>query len=117
MRGRGRTAKSRRARRAPAPASDNGRVASEYPRYGYIEGYCQDSGCAVREVRVHIKDIDATLPQVPPKCPFCGGALTVHWARTQDEHNRIEDARAIGIVNAQLHQRQNGAGWVHVGAF
>jgi hypothetical protein len=74
----------------------------------YLEGYCRGH-CAVREVTLHIKDLDdellAALSNRALTCPVCGGGLVVHWTRTAEEQAAEEETEARRSVNSQMRAR------------
>ena len=41
----------------------------------YLGGYCDNSRCDVREVRVRVKDFTAASSLKEFRCPFCRGLL------------------------------------------
>jgi peptide subunit release factor 1 (eRF1) len=77
-----------------------------------VEGYCDsDSDCAVREVRVRIKDHDRTaLAAVTAsfRCPVCGGPLKLHQVRTLAEETARQYRTARILVNVQMFEREIG---------
>ena len=54
---------------------------------GRVDGYCENADCAVREVKVHLKEYDGPIG-LPLKCPSCGKVLNCHAVRTLAEQDR-----------------------------
>jgi hypothetical protein len=78
------------------------------------EGYCDEVGCAVREVTIRIKDHDHTLLSLTKKtglrCPVCHGNLKLHWVQSFRQHAALEDREARCSVNRQRYERDHRTG-------
>lgn len=77
----------------------------------YIEAYCQNPSCAVRDITIHIKDHDATIVRdVSVRgicCPVCNGITTVHFAITSRTHHERGEQLARWSVNEQMYVRDH----------
>lgn len=79
----------------------------------YLEVYCRNSRCPLREMRLHCKDYEGTLidwlyKNEGIRCPFCEKVLALHWVRTATEMGAVEGQDARSSVNAQMYQRDHG---------
>jgi hypothetical protein len=74
-----------------------------------IEVGCRSSECPARETKTTVKDFDGQLLELVRtrglRCPVCGGATVLHWARTGNEQHRIKEHNARVSVNAQMYSR------------
>jgi len=70
-----------------------------------FEGYCTNSNCMAREIRVHLKNHDDPLLEHAVRCPMCRSRLKLHWVRTYREEAIEEDKVARRLVNMQMHYR------------
>jgi hypothetical protein len=73
---------------------------------GYLELYCDDQGCNVREVDVKLKEYEDETPS-RFLCPSCRAPLKLHAVLTLDERRRADEAEARANVNARLYRRRN----------
>jgi hypothetical protein len=92
------TRRERIAEALTAARERDGRVAF----VGYIEVYCENPRCAVREAEIRVKELDDTTPAAL-RCPACRRQLKLHHVRTLDEQIREDERDARSSVNAQLY--------------
>ena len=84
----------------------------------YLEGYCRNSSCSIREIEIRVKDHERTFlnEQSRLRCPVCYVSLTLHWVRTAHEHTLVGEQFARMNVNEQMYVRDLGPGLHPVGA-
>jgi hypothetical protein len=77
-----------------------------------VHGYCDEQGCAAREVEIWIKDADDTLHAVVSRrglhCPICGRPLKCHDVLTHVEQYHADARDARCHVNQQRCERDHG---------
>lgn len=76
----------------------------------YVEMYCDNSFCAVREVTLHLKDYDtnalkAFRSERGQVCPLCRNNMKFHWVRTALEQETVSEQDARVSVNLQMFVR------------
>ena len=79
------------------------------PKVYMIEIYCQNSACAVRECKVHVKDHDDTHDAKNWHCPSCGSKAKIHWKHTMAEYEEMMGSIAVTRVNCALYHRERAA--------
>lgn len=79
---------------------------TKLPVVGYVEAYCQNTECIVRETDIKFKNHDAeTMPKM--HCPACCKPLAIHAIVSFDQRQDEHDKRARENVNCQRWVRDN----------
>jgi hypothetical protein len=90
--------------------------AKYHPRAGiyYMDGYCDNSRCDVREVLIRVKDYDETPSQKEFRCPACqslllfGTYLFDVGIKTATEYGEQTEQEARSDVADQLRKEKKG---------
>jgi hypothetical protein len=75
--------------------------------FGEVECYCEWPGCAVREVTIRLKELDAPGRAVTPQCPLCKSPMKTHHVLTSAEAARAARREARSSVNEELWRRNH----------
>lgn len=77
-----------------------------------LHGYCDESSCAARQVRIEVKNDDGDVADILERrgltCPLCGRALMFDGAFSGPRQREKDDQEARCSVNQQMYTRDHG---------